>query len=165
MNEHIHYNAVVESVIAALPDSPTKTCLVIAVTEGYRNGEPKWMKSMEDALWEAKIPQADFHHQLFASAVKDDGGFDEWFTKLWEGFPKLQHDGTSAPHRAKTVCRTRLAATCKRTKRSPEQIVRAIAAYVNDCIENKQWFASLNTVLGPGELWAEYVVEPKIEQV
>ena len=164
MNDNIHYNAVLGSLIAALPDTPIRSALTIAVTEGYRNGEPKWLDAMEACLWEAELGHADFHHQLFKSSLKDDGGFDEWFNRLWAEYPKHQHDGTTAPHRSKKVCLDRFRATVKKHRRSPEQIVRAIAAYVTDCMENHQWFASLNTVLGPGELWSDYIVEPRIEQ-
>ncbi len=164
MNESIHYQAVLDSLIACLPECPAKSCLSIALTEGYRNGEPKWMDMMETALWESELTQPDFHHQLYKTACKDDGGFEEWFDKLWNGFPKQQHDGTSAPFRSKKVCKERLKAVCKKHKRKPEQVVRAIAAYVNDCFENKRWIKSLDTVLGPQEVWAQYIVEPKFEQ-
>lgn len=81
------------------------------------------------------------------SSQTDSAELNDWFNKLWEGFPKLQHDGTPAPHRSKTICRERMAKCCKKHKVAPEQLVKAIASYTSKCINSKTWFCGLDSLL------------------
>lgn len=133
--------------------------LFTAISDPFINGEAKAYETMDNIMFEsAGFNGADFHFQLLKTDGKQDSeDFNKWFNILWAEYPRLQWDNNPAPMRTKKVCKDRLRTTIKRTRMSPEQIVRAIAAYCTHCFENKHWIKSLDTVLGPQEVWKEFV--------
>ena len=90
------------------------------------------------------------------TASLDDEG-REMFDTLWNGYPKQQWDGQSAPARSKTVCLDRFPKACKKHGVTPEQCVKAIAAYVRSCRENKQYIKGLETILKTQPVWVDYL--------
>ena len=86
-----------------------------------------------------------------------DAAYEEWFTKLWNGYPSQQWDGSSAPARSKTVCKDRFPKTCRKHGATPEQCVKAIAAYVRTCREHKQYIKGLETILKTQPVWVDYL--------
>lgn len=88
-----------------------------------------------------------------------DAAYEEWFNKLWNGYPQQQWDGSSAPARSKTVCKDRFPKTCRKHGATPEQCVKAIAAYVRTCRERKQYIKGLETILKTQPVWVDYLEE------
>jgi hypothetical protein len=95
-------------------------------------------------------------------AEQEDPEAEEYFAKLWKGYPNEQHDGNPAPHRSKHVCQDRFRKCLKKYKVSPKQLVLAIAAYTSGCMSRKQWIVGLDTLLErKAGYWLDFVEKEK----
>lgn len=162
---NIHYTTMISRMICCIGSSEfnqanLKDALLMAVSDSFLAGKPKDMEAFDTMMFDNHgFNGADFDFQHFKSSIHDENkDVDEWFLKLWEGYPRQQHDGNNVPHMSKKLCRERFGRCVKKYKKSPEQIVKALAAYTNACFDSKSWICGLDTLLErKSALWLDYV--------
>jgi len=82
-----------------------------------------------------------------------------WLTRMREGYPEKQPDGTAAPYSAPGSLIKPFKRTLKENKITPEELAWCVHLYIQRMLGSKRYVKALATVLGPQKVW-----EPELDE-